>query len=267
VSRQVLCRYVKPPAHPDYPPPYQRNPELRFFDEYVGRYDGEIASADAQIGRVLDALRARGWYDAATIALVADHGESMGDGEGWFEHGNTVDDAEAHVPLIIKFPRQAGGAPPPGIVVDTPVSTVDLFPTLIAAAGLIPPVIPANDLRAVAAGAARPAPAPITELPRFDEQGIAALIVKAHGPTCSVLWNLTGAALQPGGEPRCRAPLAHGVAPLLRDTIDFRLDGAVSDRRDMSIPGRRDAFVSQRGGVVPLAEHEREALRKLGYMD
>lgn len=267
------------PAPFDMLPNYQRNPELHFIDEYVGRYDGEIASADAQIGRVLDALRARGWYDSATIALVADHGESMGDGEGWFEHGKTVADAEAHVPLIIKFARQAGTPPPAGIVVDTPVSVVDLFPTLLTAAGIVPPATGVSDLRAIAAGAGRPDPPPITELPRFDEHGIQGLIFKAHGPVCSALWNLDGGAARVAGAgalpppiddasaPECRAGLARGVDPLLRDTIDFRLNVAVADRRDMSIPGKRDAFVSQRGGGVPLAEHEREALRKLGYME
>ena len=60
------------------------NPALRTVSEYVGRYDGEIAAADAAVGRLLDALRGRGWYDDATIVLVADHGESLGEEGLWF---------------------------------------------------------------------------------------------------------------------------------------------------------------------------------------
>jgi hypothetical protein len=278
-----LSRFALPAAGPPAPvdviPPYQRIAGLHFVDEYVGRYDGEIASADAQIDRVLDALRARGWYDAATIALVADHGESMGEGGVWFAHGKTVDDAEARVPLIIKFPRTGGGAPPRDNV-DTPVSTVDLFPTLLAAAGVVPLAAGAIDLRAVAAGAARPAPAPITELPRHNEQLVMqSLTVKAHGRGCSVQWTLSGAALQPGhagdppppidaaGEAACGAALADSMGPLLRDMIDFRRQDVVHHRRDMRAPGHREAFVTQRERGTPLADNEREALRQLGYLE
>ena len=44
-------------------------------------YDGEIAYVDAQVGRLLDALRGQERFADAAIAVFADHGECLG------EHG------------------------------------------------------------------------------------------------------------------------------------------------------------------------------------
>jgi arylsulfatase A-like enzyme len=51
-----------------------------YREQFAGRpYEGEIAFTDAQIGRVLDALRASG-RDANTVVMaLADHGEGLGD--------------------------------------------------------------------------------------------------------------------------------------------------------------------------------------------
>jgi len=62
--------------HAEYrpPPPYAAASEGHL-------YDGEIAFVDAQIGRVLDALRQSGELDDTLVVVVGDHGESLG------EHG------------------------------------------------------------------------------------------------------------------------------------------------------------------------------------
>jgi len=163
-------------------PDYQRLPELRTVDEYVGRYDGEIAAADAALVSLFAALRAHGWYTSATIVLVAGHGESLG-GEGqWFRHGESVYDAESHVPLIVKFPSGTSGAPEPGSHVSAPVSVIDIFPTVLQAAGAgndgdTPAAV---DLGSTERVATRPAP-PVTEL---EHAGNVTLSV--HGEGCTV---------------------------------------------------------------------------------
>jgi arylsulfatase A-like enzyme/thioredoxin-like negative regulator of GroEL len=93
------------------------------------RYGDEIAEADRQAGRLLDALG-----DAAretVIVVAADHGEAFGE-HGEIAHSIFVYDTTLRVPLIV-----AG----PGIearVVDSPVSLVDVAPTLARLAGLGP---------------------------------------------------------------------------------------------------------------------------------
>lgn len=89
-------------------------------------YDGEIAYADAQLGRLLDALRARPDWDELIVVVAADHGEGLSQhgepfhGLVWGEH--------IRVPLVMKLPGRAPAR------VDLPVSLVDVVPTLIGAA-------------------------------------------------------------------------------------------------------------------------------------
>ena len=104
-------------------------------------YDGEIAYADAWIGRVVEQLKALDRYDSTVLAIVSDHGESLGDhGErthGYFVYGSTI-----RVPMILRLP---GG--PVGARVAEAVSLVDVVPTVLAAAGIeAPPDLDGIDL-------------------------------------------------------------------------------------------------------------------------
>jgi tetratricopeptide (TPR) repeat protein len=62
--------------------------------------------------------------------VTADHGEGLGD-HGEDEHGVLVYEETIHVPLLLRFP----GVAAPGRVEAEPVSLIDIFPTLLAAAG------------------------------------------------------------------------------------------------------------------------------------
>jgi choline-sulfatase len=107
-----------------YEPHAPYNPPARFAA--YGPYDGEIAYADEIVGQLFAWLKQRGWYDQATIILVSDHGEGLGD-HGEREHGLFVYDETIHVPLIIKMPKGAGG----GRRIATPVQHIDLVPTIL----------------------------------------------------------------------------------------------------------------------------------------
>jgi len=98
------------------------------------RYDGEVTYADQIVGQVLDAIRARGDYDDATIVLLSDHGEGLGD-HGEEEHGLFLYRTTIQTPLIIK---RAGGRGA-GRRVAAPVQHIDVAPTVQALAGLAPP--------------------------------------------------------------------------------------------------------------------------------
>jgi arylsulfatase len=95
---------------------------------YVAQYDGEIAAADEQVGRVLQALRESGDWDNTVIVLLSDHGESLGEHDYYFDHGEDLFDPCLRVPLIVVAP----GAPP-GLHRETLASTLDVVPTVLDA--------------------------------------------------------------------------------------------------------------------------------------
>lgn len=96
----------------------------RFAD--LPPYDGEVAHADEVVGRLLRYLKAHQLYDRATIVLVSDHGEALGDG-GEQTHGLLVSEAVLRVPLIIKLPGGEGA----GRRVPHVVQHIDLVPTIL----------------------------------------------------------------------------------------------------------------------------------------
>ncbi len=93
-------------------------------------YDGEVAYADAQVARVVDALRKRSLMNATVVAVAGDHGEGLGE-HGEQAHGMLAYDSTLKVPLML-----SGGAIQ-ARVVRSPVSLADLAPTLSRVADLV----------------------------------------------------------------------------------------------------------------------------------
>jgi len=128
--------------HADYDPP----------PEYLKRadgdpYSGEIAFADSQIGRLLQAIEARYGRDGLWVGVTSDHGESLGEHDE-ATHALTVYDATQHVPLIVRAPGW-----PAGRVVEAQVRLIDVAPTLLASAGAAAlPDADGRDLRDVVSG-------------------------------------------------------------------------------------------------------------------
>ena len=91
-------------------------------------YDGEIAYADAQVGRLLDAIAARSRDRAPFVAILGDHGEGLGE-HGERTHGMLAYDTTLRIPLVVAGPGIAPG------VIDAPASIVDVMPTLLGLAG------------------------------------------------------------------------------------------------------------------------------------
>ncbi|MCU1347792.1 MAG: Arylsulfatase [Acidobacteria bacterium] len=118
-----------------YEPHTPYEPPEPFASQYPSSpYDGEIAQADAIVGRFLDFLRANGLYDRSIIVLLSDHGEGLGE-HGEDEHGILLHREALHVPLLIKLPKQelANGS------VSAPVGLIDVAPTIASLAGIQPP--------------------------------------------------------------------------------------------------------------------------------
>ena len=93
-------------------------------------YDGEVAFADEQLGRLLRALEEKGALARTLVVAMSDHGEGLGEhGEG--THGLFVYDATLKVPLIV-----AGPGVPAGRVATTVARGIDVLPTLLDWSGL-----------------------------------------------------------------------------------------------------------------------------------
>ncbi len=101
----------------------------------LGFYDAEIARQDAQVGRLLAALRTSGALDDTIVIVTADHGEAHGDHD-LFGHGFVVYQELVHVPLIIHAPEYF----PRGREFTDSVSTRRLFHTVLDLAGVEPPL-------------------------------------------------------------------------------------------------------------------------------
>jgi arylsulfatase A-like enzyme/Tfp pilus assembly protein PilF len=109
-----------------YDPHYPYRPPAPFSEQYKDRpYDGEIAFADAQVGRLISFLKANGLYHNTLVVLAGDHGESLGE-HGEKNHGFFIYNATLHVPMIIRLP----GSSSPRVVAEL-TSLADLMPTVL----------------------------------------------------------------------------------------------------------------------------------------
>lgn len=145
-------------------------------------YDGAIASADAQVGRLLEFLEKRGLSRRTIVAVVADHGEALGE-RGELTHGLLLYESTLRVPLLLKAP----GVLAAGGVVEAPVATADLAPTLAgllgtslaAGTGIAGAKLDGRDLSTLLRKGIEPPEADIyaeTEYPRiFGWSGLSAL--------------------------------------------------------------------------------------------
>ncbi|MFI5181855.1 MAG: sulfatase [Thermoanaerobaculia bacterium] len=94
-------------------------------------YDRAIRQADDQFARIAAALRAKGFWDGATVVYTADHGEEFHE-HGRRGHGDTLYEEQIRIPLVVKPPA---GRIAPGRRQDL-VSLADVLPTLAGLYGL-----------------------------------------------------------------------------------------------------------------------------------
>ena len=129
--------------------PFRSPGERRFEEPVLGGerdlYAGEVAYLDRQVDRLVGFLDSRGLLDRTVVALVADHGENLGEHGIDYRHTGLWD-TTVHVPLLVRWPAASGARPEPRRL-EGLVQTLDLFPTLLAAAGLEPPEQDGTDLR------------------------------------------------------------------------------------------------------------------------
>ncbi len=103
--------------------PYEKNPRFDFGDSRIGRYDGEIAAADFELGRLLTALEKKGIADKTVVVVMSDHGEEFKEHNGLY-HNSSLYEEQVRVPLVIYVPGLEGKR------IETPISLVDFLPTI-----------------------------------------------------------------------------------------------------------------------------------------
>ena len=117
---------------------WPRRPEAIL--RHIADYYGMISHMDAQIGRVVQALKDKGLLENTVIVYTADHGISIG------QHGlmgkQNVYDHSIRVPLIV-----CGPGLPAGKKIRSLTYTYDIFPTLCELAGVpVPAQVDAESL-------------------------------------------------------------------------------------------------------------------------
>lgn len=98
------------------------------WKEAVRCYLASITFADAQIGRILDALEASPFSDNTIIVLWSDHGWHLGEKNHWMK--STLWEEATRVPFIVAGPGVSQGN------CDRPVNLVSIYPTLLKMVGL-----------------------------------------------------------------------------------------------------------------------------------
>ena len=140
------------------------------------QYDGGLAYLDAQLNQLFEGLKRLGLYDNTLIVLTADHGEALGE-RNILGHPAWAYQDLVHVPLVVKYPHADGK----GTQVETPVSAVDLMPTILDVTGTPAPAgLQGQSLRKVAEARAEPVmsesfPDHLSELRRRTDNGARAL--------------------------------------------------------------------------------------------
>jgi choline-sulfatase len=133
------------PADPDlmeHHPWWQAFNNCNTFDRYfrddehrkvaIASYMALCTHVDAQIGNVLASLKDNGFADTTNIAYMSDHGDCMGARGIWGK--GVMYEESVGIPMLLSGPDVASGK-----VVQTPVSLIDLFPTILAGAGVETP--------------------------------------------------------------------------------------------------------------------------------
>lgn len=229
-----LLHLFEPHSPYDPPEPYR--------SLYASAYDGEIAYCDSIVGRFLDFLKRRGLYDGATIVLLSDHGEGLGD-HGEDEHGILLYRESLQVPLIVKLP--AGKRH--GETITTPAQLIDVAPTLLAIAGESKALLPGISLLTIGPGTA---PRPI--------------FASTYFPSLHLGWSDLHSVIED------RHHFIRGARSELFDVVDDP-----SERRDISSEERRvrsrlDAALAPHAVPVRVTQRvspeEARKLAALGYI-
>ncbi len=119
-NRQFLFWTHFTDPHVEYVP----HPGFDFGSNALGRYLGEVAFVDHQVGRILEVIAKSSFADRTAIIVTSDHGEAFGE-HGMIRHGFELWEPLIRVPLLVHIPSVS----PRRIAVRR--SLIDLVPTIL----------------------------------------------------------------------------------------------------------------------------------------
>jgi len=113
--------------------PEHFNYDRHVFDQadvrrMLANYLGKMALCDDCIGRLIDAMKARGTWDQCLFIFTSDHGEMMGS-HGALSKGRFWEES-ARVPLVVRWPGHVRTGRTPALV-----QLFDVYPTIVEAVG------------------------------------------------------------------------------------------------------------------------------------
>ena len=105
------------------------------YEKAVNFYDNGVRGTDAAVASLLEALQRKGYLGSAVVAIVADHGESLGE-HGLWGHQNGVSEEVVRVPFLL---LAYGYQPQSRLDRNAWPSQVDVAPTILAELGMPAP--------------------------------------------------------------------------------------------------------------------------------
>jgi len=233
-------------------------------------YDGEVAQLDALVGALVDRLDAAGVLEGSMLIITSDHGENFGE-HGHFRHIFSLHQSTVHVPLLVVRPDAARA----GERREDPIALVDLFATILAAAGV---AIPESnvDARDLFEGM----PSPEAERPIVAEYYFPAQALGLFGPEAlAAQRERLGPYLR-----RLRSIESDGLRLIwssdgVHELYDLTTDPAETRNiagdprfaaRERELHARLEAFVADAGGPRPFpdsATHAEPARGAFGDLD
>jgi len=220
----------------------------------IDLYDEEILFNDRQLGVLRDEMKRIGVWDDTLVVVLSDHGEEFQE-HGSFGHAGALWEELLHVPLVMKPPKDCRLAP---TRVAAPARQMDVVPTAL---GLLaaPPGSPCQGIDLlpwIVSREREPLWAMAHEQPGMrcfvaDGMKVIELGLGENEGARTLLFDLSA-------DPREQHDLAAARADVARRLV-LRMD-AIEREFESAGFARHDG-----GGEVELAEHERDALRKLGY--
>ncbi len=91
----------------------------------VDLYDGDISRMDAAVGELVQFLEKTDRFHNCLFIMTGTSGESLGDNDYFFDHGEFLYDANLRVPFLVSAANLPDG------IVGTQVRTIDIVPTLL----------------------------------------------------------------------------------------------------------------------------------------
>lgn len=220
---------------------------------HVDAYDRTIREADDLMASLLGELARLGLAERTLVVLLSDHGEAFGE-HGSLEHGYAGHQEQLQMALVFRGPGV-----PAGVRIDTPVSIVDVAPTVLELAGAAPlPYAQGISLAPAFAGRSLPAARPLF----FSWLAQGALGVR-HGQWKYLRADHGHELFDLASDPQERLPRGRKRPPRPVEAgllAAYQADGA-------RLRAQFNAHAASRDSAVPIEGRMQESLRALGYVE